>query len=501
MTVALAPVPDVDLDAATEQFTEIYRAYADRLYRFIWRRLDLSEADLAEDLTSETFIELWRRYMLAGRGADVAQPYGLLCTMARSQIGQHFVKRANRERALDFNDPANTPIVVTGHAYALERPDTVGLVGDLDGAMETMRGASKTWRDAHKASHGVRTMLQRADLVDDTRQSLRQQLAEADAREDATLEAFRKTCAEVARLRGELESMVGPNWRSAIGLPVNPEITAVKAGSYRNDRSVTHCPDGHLLDLNNTHFEEDGSRICRACKSAQYAARNPATGVVRTVSEEVLDKARAMLGDPACAHMSLAAIAKHVGTSSTTISNRLTAEVAARWSPGTVNPDTLKAARQMLTDPNGSLGIEAIATKLGVSSKTLRQHLPEEVAICRARALDSRVDAEALETARKLLTDPAGPISLEEIARACGIPSKMLGFRLPDEVAACQARKEERRKAVHQAARAMLRDPECALSLTAIANVLGVSTTHIRKILPDDVAAYRARQALAGAGR
>jgi DNA-directed RNA polymerase specialized sigma24 family protein len=264
----------VDLDAAAQQMTEIYGLYWERLRVFIWKRIDIREQHLAEDLASETFLELWRRYFLTGRVVD--KPYGLLCTMARSQIGQHFLRKGNLERSLDFTDPVNTPILATGHAYALERPDVVGLVRELDAAMETMQAASKTWRDAHKASHTHRTLLQRDDLTQTSRQTLGRKLAAADAHEDATLGAFREACAEVGRIRAELESVAGPHWRSAIGLPVNPEITAVKAQSYRNNRALTHCPDGHLLDLNNTHFDEDGSRACRACKHAQHRARQTA---------------------------------------------------------------------------------------------------------------------------------------------------------------------------------------------------------------------------------
>lgn len=395
MTVqaAAAPVPDVDLDDATEQFTEIYRAYAERLHRFIWRRLDLSENALAEDLTSETFIELWRRYMLTGRGPEVTRPYGLLCTMARNQIGQHFIKRGNLDRVLDFADPVNTPVIVTGHAYALERPDTAGLVRDLYAAMETMRAASKAWRDAHKASHGLRSMLadsynaSRGGLTESAKDALRQQLADAEQHEDATLHAFRGTCGRVGQMRADVEAVAGPNWRSSLGLPVNPEITALKAGNYRNDRSVTHCPDGHLLDLHNTHFEEDGARACRTCKSARHAAtRKPApSSAVGTVPVDVLDKARALLADPA--GLSLKAIAERLGISQTTISVRLAAEVAARRSPRDADPAAIEAARQMLADPSVTLTLTLaqIAAAAGIGDKTMRRHLKAEIESRKAR--------------------------------------------------------------------------------------------------------------------
>lgn len=396
MTVqaAAAPVASVDLDAAAQQMTEIYGLYWERLRVFIWKRLDLNQEHLAEDLASETFLELWRRYFLTGRGPEVAKPYGLLCTMARSQVGQHFIKRGNLERALDFTDPANTPVLATGHAYALERPDTTVMVRDLDDAMETMRAASTAWRDAHKASHGLRSMLadgynaSRGGLTEGARKTLRQQLADAEQHEDATLHVFRGTCARVGQLRAEVEAVAGPHWRSSLGLPVNPEITATKAGNYRNDRSMTHCPAGHLLDLNNTHFEEDGARQCRACKNARYAAarKSAPANTVNTVADDVLDKARALLADPAHADLSLAAIAKRLGISPTTISVRLAAEVAARRSPRDVDPAAVAAARQMLADPSNTLTLAQIAASAGFGEKTMRRHLKTEIEARKARA-------------------------------------------------------------------------------------------------------------------
>lgn len=395
MTVQVqrADLSAADLDAAAQQFTDIYRTYADRLCRFIWHRLDISEAQLAEDLTSETFMELWRRYMLAGRAASVEKPYGLLCTMARSQIGQYFNRMKNGEWALDFADPTNTPLLATGHAYALERPDVAGLVRDLDAAMEAMRAASKAWRDAHKDSHGLRSMLEdgynasRGGLTESTKASLRQQLDDADQHEDQTLHTFRGTCARVGQIRAELEAVAGPNWTSSVGHPVNPAISVIKAGVYRNDRSVTHCPDGHLLDLNNTHFEEDGSRVCRACRNARYAARKaPAAPIaVRTISDEVIDKARAMLADPQCASLSLAAIGKSLGISYTTIVERLPAEVAARRSLRVIDPAVIEAARQMLLDPSVTLTLAQIAEAVGCGVKTISRHLKPEIAARKAR--------------------------------------------------------------------------------------------------------------------
>jgi DNA-directed RNA polymerase specialized sigma24 family protein len=328
--VEQADLSAADLDTAAQQMTEIYDLYWERLRLFIWKRIDLHQEHLAEDLASETFLELWRRYFLAGRSVD--KPYGLLCTMARSQIGQHFLRKGNTERALDFADPTNTPLLATGHAYALETPDLIHLTSELDAAMDRMTQASKTWRTKHKDSHQIRSLLNddynasRGGLLPETKKDLKNRLEAADREESDALHTFRQACHRVGTLRAEVEAAAGPNWRSSTGLPVNPEITSPIKGRYRNDLSVTHCPEGHLLDLDNTHFGEDGSRSCRTCTSARYQARRdaaPKHQAPSTVTAKTLDAARQMLADPANVRLSIKAIADAVGASSTTLHARI----------------------------------------------------------------------------------------------------------------------------------------------------------------------------------
>ncbi|WP_399559051.1 hypothetical protein OIA45_49105 (plasmid) [Streptomyces chartreusis] len=264
-----SPVADVDLDAAAEQMAEIYGLYWERLRLFIWKRLDLWQEHLSEDLASETFAELWRRYFLAGRTVD--KPYGLLCSMAVTQVARYFQRRGNLERALDFNDPVNTPIVATGHAYAANTPDLSGLAGALDAAMERMTKASTVWRELHKESHRYRKALSpdyragTGGVTQTRKEQQRQQLADAERRQSDALTAFQETCHHVGVLRAELEASAGPNWKSAAGMPASVAMSYTREGSLSADVSVTHCPSGHELTLTNTHFYENGTRRCRAC--------------------------------------------------------------------------------------------------------------------------------------------------------------------------------------------------------------------------------------------
>ena len=57
------------------------------------------------------------------------------------------------------------------------------------------------------------------------------------------------------------------------------------AGALTSDPAVTHCLEGHLLDLENTNFSEDGARRCRTCKAQQarewHSARRAPVGAAR----------------------------------------------------------------------------------------------------------------------------------------------------------------------------------------------------------------------------
>jgi len=332
-----SPVADVDLDAAAEQFTDIYRECAGRLFRFVWRRLDISDSHLADDLTSETFIALWRRYMLKGVAIH-SSAYGLLCTLARWQIAEYYAARANKEMALDVGDPVNTPLIVTGHAYASDRPELAALVSELDAAMEHMTDASTAWRQAHKASNRA----QRLELTNDNL-LVDYQDDGVDVLEDETLNAFREACAEVGRVRAELEAVAGPHWRSTLPPPTG----------------------------------KDGSAPARGYAGRKAAPRTKTAADLKR--EAGVEKARAMLLDPDCT-LTRAEIAAECGIAVETIKRRLCAENTIRHRRETNAIDSvLLKARALLLDPDCTLTLEEVARKVGTASKAIREALPDAV--------------------------------------------------------------------------------------------------------------------------
>lgn len=342
MTVsAEAAAPGVDRAVVEQQYTELYAEHWDRLVRFIRIRLDLHQGHLAEDLAQETFIQLWRK-MLKGTLGNPDTAYVLLAVMARHVISGHYEKKSSRERSLDFTDSVNTPLIGAGHSYAADAPELAPLAAELDAAMNRMSEASKIWREKHKESYKFRSLLSadylasRGGTTPETRRRLAERLALADAAEAETLVSFQEACAVVGRLRAELETEAGPRWQSSTGMPTNPSITPTLKGRYRNDLSVTHCPAGHALDRDSTHFGEDGSRRCRPCHiteqgKARQEQRAAAAGTSQrrpTVKAELIDAARALLMDSSSANRSLKEIAESVGVSAATLHRRAPEAVA-----------------------------------------------------------------------------------------------------------------------------------------------------------------------------
>lgn len=343
--------------ANAEMFAAQYARYWNTLCGYIALRVDDRHRHQAEDLAQEAVIRVWTQYALTGKLRAWDRLWPLFKLSARSVLGDFYELKSSRDRSLDFADPVNAPVISTGHAYALETPGLSSLVADLAQAMETMTARSTAWRDLHKERYALRAQLaddymaSRGGITDSAKARTQDRLADADREEETALEAFRLACRRVGQLRAEIESEAGANWQSVTGMPVESDTTPFRKGVYRNDRSVTHCPSGHLLDKDNTHFGEDGSRRCRACNAKdnekqKLARRAQAVRPKRdTIAADAIATARALYLDPTNT-LTVAAIAREVGASPATLYRRIP-ELAARRT-GT-NPCTRKNSTERTT--------------------------------------------------------------------------------------------------------------------------------------------------------
>jgi DNA-directed RNA polymerase specialized sigma24 family protein/AraC-like DNA-binding protein len=442
----------VPADEYERLFADVYTKYWDRLRRYLWYRMDARHAQVAEDLAQETFIVFWAS-LRAGRVRNHEQPMGLLTKMARDRLCDYWSKAGtSRERSIDFADPANRAMLPVKHTYAPGAPHLVGLARDLDDAMDRMTEASKAWRDKHGEVSRLRTPLSegwtkaKGGLTPATRQRLTEAAAAAEAAADELLADFRKSCQRVGQLRGELESKAGPNWRSSSAL-VDPSESAgqrerPKAGAIARNPNVTECPEGHTLDLANTSFTEDGARRCRKCAAdrARSAFVPKGTGVHhRTVPQDALDAARAVMEDPANDDLSMVELEKKVGLTAGLLRARLADVVAARRKRKLARPAYLKnpklgVARALLMDDDCPLTVVEIAHKAGLSESNVYRTLGDEVSarVKRLRGKDSPRTARA----REMLLDPENTMSITEISKAVGWSVNHIYHALPEEIEA-----------------------------------------------------------------
>lgn len=402
MTVAgeATAVPTVDRAAAEQQYNEIYRKFWRPLTYFISVRVDARHASHAEDIAAEAFIELWTKFLSAGK--EVYGPWGLLCFMGRQLIGNFYSRlAASRETAVDFGDPLNGRLAV-GHSYASDQPDAASIATDLSTAMEAMTALSQKWRDAHTKTSMYRSRLEGGTfpMRPETRAATEQRLADLISESDQLLKDFRGACALVGELRRDLEAAGGPNWCSSTGMPPTAMRNWTKDKGTMSDPTRSHCDDGHELTLENTLFTKKGAKRCRTCMEVSWRASRAANppkskakvpGQVqphpKRVPEEKIQRARQLLRDT---DMSIRQVAAEVGIGRATLSDRIPdldqlrdAKQRRRAGNAPVSDELLDRAVQLLTDPANRRSVRAVCAELGFSDATLYTRVPNLAAMRR----------------------------------------------------------------------------------------------------------------------
>ncbi len=132
---------------ATTVFEEMYRDYAAAVTRHIERRMFTRDRHLAEDLTSETFMVVWRDLQ---NGVEVEHPQAFLFLKADWAIAMHFRRRSSHESAFDFG-ATNATEAASG---AADTPHLAGLFAELEQARDVLTNAAATYRAAY-ARHNM----------------------------------------------------------------------------------------------------------------------------------------------------------------------------------------------------------------------------------------------------------------------------------------------------------------------------------------------------------
>lgn len=84
-----------------EAFGEYYKQELNAVYRFIYTRT--SSREVAEDLTGEVFLKAYQYIFEEGR--EVTHLRGLIFTIARTSVADHFRRSGRREEVISPQDP------------------------------------------------------------------------------------------------------------------------------------------------------------------------------------------------------------------------------------------------------------------------------------------------------------------------------------------------------------------------------------------------------------
>ncbi len=74
-------------------FSKIYDQYIDKIYRFIF--LKVNSVEVAEDLTSETFLRGWEAFQ--AKKAEIENPSAFLYQIARNLIVNHYREKSKAQ--------------------------------------------------------------------------------------------------------------------------------------------------------------------------------------------------------------------------------------------------------------------------------------------------------------------------------------------------------------------------------------------------------------------
>lgn len=86
-----------------DAFASIYNKYVNKIYRFAFYKT--SSKEIAEDITSQTFLKLWE---MIAQGGQIKTLQALLYQIARNLIIDHYRSKKNTEVPLEFETDKQT---------------------------------------------------------------------------------------------------------------------------------------------------------------------------------------------------------------------------------------------------------------------------------------------------------------------------------------------------------------------------------------------------------
>ena len=81
------------MDSLNEQFGQIYDQYIDKIYSFVY--LKVNSQEIAEDITSKVFLKGWEAFKEPGAG--IKNPGAFLYQIARNAVVDHYREKGRQK--------------------------------------------------------------------------------------------------------------------------------------------------------------------------------------------------------------------------------------------------------------------------------------------------------------------------------------------------------------------------------------------------------------------
>lgn len=117
-----------------KKFSEIYDRYIGKIYRFVF--LKVSSQDIAEDLTSETFLRGWESFK---NGTVIENPQAFLYQIARNLVTDHYREKGKAQ----FVSIDSTPIIDSNS----KMEEKLFLSSDIEGIRRSLSGLKEDYQN------------------------------------------------------------------------------------------------------------------------------------------------------------------------------------------------------------------------------------------------------------------------------------------------------------------------------------------------------------------
>ena len=87
------------MDSLNEKFSEIYDQYIEKIYRFVYLKVNSQET--AEDVTSKVFLKGWEAFQ--SQNSEIKNPGAFLYQIARNAVVDHY-REKGRSRVISVDD-------------------------------------------------------------------------------------------------------------------------------------------------------------------------------------------------------------------------------------------------------------------------------------------------------------------------------------------------------------------------------------------------------------